>query len=414
MTANIVTIGDEILIGQVIDTNSTYIASEFDKIGIKTNKIISVPDTKESIFGVLDRTLKDSDIIVLTGGLGPTNDDITKISLAEYFNTELIPDQVAMHYIENHFKNRGLPFLERNKMQALIPANSIALKNQKGSAPGMLFRLEDKILISLPGVPFEMKDIMDNEVLPYLKANFSLPVRINQTFLTTGVPESLLAERLKKFEEEMPSGFSLAYLPSPARVRLRLSATGSNEPETNELFTQQKKKLEQLLKNDLYGYDNDTLEGIIGQLLIEKGLTVSTAESCTGGNIARSIVNIAGASAYFKGSVIAYSNEVKKNILNVSADVLEKNGAVSKPVVVRMAESVRVIINSDFGIATSGVAGPTGGSKEKPVGTVWIAVATPDKTIAREYHFGNDRKLNIIRSTIAALNMLRKEIIEKT
>jgi nicotinamide-nucleotide amidase len=411
MNCEIITIGDEILIGQVVDTNSAFIASELNAIGIKITQILSISDDEEEIFYTVTSALKNSQIVILTGGLGPTNDDITKKTLVNYFNTSLIRNKEILEYITQLLEQRGIAMSALNEYQADLPEICIPLHNKVGTAPGMLFRIgTDKVLFSLPGVPFEMKALMIEEVIPWLKSNFELPVRIQKTFLTTGIPESTMALRLKKFENELPENFSLAYLPSPGLLRLRLSTEGNERVELAKFFETQSEKLQALLANDLFGYDEDTLESTVGKLLKDNNFTVCSAESCSGGTIAQLITSVPGASEYFKGGVIAYSNEIKEQFLKISSVSLKDFGAVSKQVVVQMAENARQLFKSDFGIATSGIAGPTGGTDDKPVGTVWIAVASPRTTQAMKFQFGEHRGRTITRSSLTALNILRLEI----
>lgn len=413
MNCEIITIGDEILIGQVIDTNSAFIASELNSIGIRIQQILSVSDKEQVILDAISNAINNADLVIITGGLGPTNDDITKKTLAKYFNTPLVRNPDILEFVTNLLERRGVPMLEINRSQADLPENCIPLFNKNGTAPGMLFNTHNgKVLISLPGVPFEMKALITDEVIPWLKRNFKLPARLQKTFLTTGVPESTMAVRLTDFENELPKLFSLAYLPSPGLLRLRLSISGKTVDAVKLLFDEQCKKLENLLGSDLFGYDEDTLESVIGQLLKVNKFTVCTAESCTGGNIAQLITSVPGASEYFKGSIVAYSNCIKEGILKVSKSDLDNFGAVSKQVVVQMAENVKKIFNTDFGIATSGIAGPTGGTEDKPVGTVWVAIASPRTTLAIKLQLGEHRGRTITRSSLAALNMLRLEIIK--
>lgn len=418
MYTSIITIGDEILIGQVTDTNSAFIAEKLTEAGIGVKKILSVSDKESDIADALDYALAQSDIVVITGGLGPTNDDITKKSLANYFNQRLIRNQDVLSDIEKLLGKRKIPVSELNRAQADVPEHCTVLPNKLGTAPGMLFITSDnKVVVSLPGVPFEMKEILTSQFLPFLKNKFTLPYRIQKTFLTYGVPESVMAERLTDFENQLPESFKLAYLPSPGVLRLRLSTSGNHKEQAQKEFIQQENQFIQVLGSDLYGYNDDTLEKELGKLLKANNFTVSTAESCTGGMISEKIAGIAGASVYFTGGIVAYSNDIKINHLNVKKEDIEKYGAVSKQVVIQMAEGIRNLFNTDVGIATSGIAGPTGGSAEKPVGTVWIALALPHMTLAKIFNFGEDRGRVVLRAANTALNMARIElfkIVEKT
>ncbi len=410
MNASIITIGDEILIGQILDTNSTYLAAELNKLGIKVLRAIAISDTEEAIIQTLNLSLSDSDIVLITGGLGPTKDDITKHALARFFNSKMIRHQPTLEKIEKRLTHLGVKLSEINRAQADVPEKCEIFKNNSGSAPGMLFRQGSSIVVAMPGVPYEMKDIMQSDVIPHIKENYELPARIHKTFLTVGVAESTLSDRLENYELQLPENFSLAYLPSPSRVRLRLSAFATNATELKNSFEFQSTKLSNELGNDLYGYNDDTLEQVVGNMLRKNALTIATAESCTGGNIAQIITSVPGASDYFLGGVVAYSNEIKEEILSVSEEDLKKYGAVSREVVEQMANNVKKLMKSDFGVATSGIAGPTGGTEEKPVGTVWIAVASPKRTLALKFNLGNNRERTVLRSTVAALNIVRKEI----
>lgn len=418
MQADIITIGDELLIGQVVDTNSAFIASEFNKIGIKIRRIISVSDKEDAIISVLSEVLNHVQFVIITGGLGPTNDDITKKTLAKFFNSKLIYNKEVEANINRLFAHSVNSLIDLNRSQAEVPDNCLIINNINGTAPGMLFKTpDDKIVISLPGVPFEMVSMVENGVVPWIKDHFELPTRLHKTFLTTGVGESNLAERLIEFEGLLPSYFSFAYLPSPGLVKLRISTSGKNIKSIRDEFELYCSMLETKLGNDLFGYNQDTLESVTGNLLKQNNFTLSTAESCTGGSIANLITSVSGASNYFKGSIVAYANEVKSDILQISKSDIKKFGAVSEPVVIQMAEGVKKLLKTDYAIATSGIAGPSGGTPEKPVGTVWIALATPRQTIAIKMNFGNHRGRTITRSAFAALNLLRLDIlniVEKT
>jgi nicotinamide-nucleotide amidase len=419
MQADIITIGDEILIGQVIDTNSGFIGKELSKIGIPIRRIVSISDKKEVIQRTIDTSLKYSDFAIITGGLGPTNDDVTKLALADYFGAKLVRNQNVLDNIQKLLQYRGAAFTDKNSAQADVPENCIVLNNKNGTAPGMLFQIEDKVVLSLPGVPFEMKSLITDEFIPWIQKNYKLPYLEYKTLLTTGVPESLMADRLSGFEEQLPENMSLAYLPSPGILRLRLSVFGAKDHKDKfkQEFEAQIHQLEKLLGNDLFGYDDNKLEQIIGKLLIEQGKSLSIAESCTGGNIAHMITGVPGSSSYFKGSIVAYSNNIKNKFLDVSEEDLLNYGAVSKQVVIQMAEGAKKMFGTDYAIATSGIAGPGGGTKQKPVGTVWFAVSSPRTTLAIKYNFGENRERTIIRSSIAVLNLLRLEInkiIKKT
>lgn len=413
MLADIITIGDEILIGQIVDTNSAYIAARLNETGIRVNRILSISDEREAIMKTLDLAVSSVDLVITTGGLGPTSDDITKQTLREYFGGEFREDRVAMTRIRKLCERRGIPLTERNRFQAMVPDSCITLRNRMGSAPGMLFRKDKVIVVSLPGVSFEMKDILDRELIPLLMKEVELPVRMQKTILTCGDAESMAAEKLAGFEEKLPPHARLAYLPSPGILRLRISLTGKNR----EALTQQLRELEDEIcrimgEDRVFGFDEDTLPSVLGRMLTDRQASLALAESCTGGTLSQMITSIPGASAYLKGSVTAYANEIKEKVLQVSSDVIEEFGAVSKPVVEQMAEGVRKLMGADFSIATSGIAGPDGGTDEKPVGTTWIAIAWPGGVKAQKFTFGDNRERNIIRASFTALNMLRNIIAE--
>lgn len=411
MKAEIITIGDEILIGQVVDTNSAWMARELNMAGIQVNRIISVMDNHEEITKALAESTERADVIITSGGLGPTRDDITKLALCDYFKTHLVFDQTSYDNIERLFGKRGYTMTEVNRKQAEVPACCEPLLNENGTAPGMWFRQNGKIYVSLPGVPFEMKALMTSHVLPLLKP-LSNKVIIHKTILTQGVGESFLADKIQEWESALPPNIKLAYLPQPGIVRLRLSATGSKREELQQLLDEQVLLLHSIISEYIFGEDNDSLEEVVGQLLKDHNLTLSTAESCTGGYISHLITSIAGSSAYYNGSIISYSNEVKVNSLGVKQSTIDEFGAVSRETVIEMAEGVRNKLKTDCSIAVSGIAGPEGGSDDKPVGTVWIAVYTPyTGMVVKKYLFGEHRERNIRRSALAALDMLRKQIM---
>ncbi|HAN19818.1 MAG: damage-inducible protein CinA [Bacteroidetes bacterium GWC2_33_15] len=410
MKAEIITIGDEILIGQIIDTNSAWIANELNLIGIDVVRKTSVSDNKDEIIKAIDYAKSTSDIILLTGGLGPTNDDYTKETLAEYYKVELIENaEVLKHISQLITKNVGV-LNQRNIDQAKVPANCIVIHNSVGTAPGMWFNDRNKIIISMPGVPFEVKEMMTTTILPKLKNLNTDSVIIHKIILTQGIPESRLAEVLESWENNLPREIKLAYLPSPGLIKLRLSARGNNKAYLQDLIDEQVTKIQQVIPDTICGYDSELLEEIVGNLLLKTGKTLSIAESCTGGYISQLITSIPGSSAYFKGSIVAYSNEIKENILNVSKSNIDIYGAVSKQVVEEMVTGIRRIYNTDYSIATSGISGPAGGSIEKPVGTTWIAIADKNGVISMKYTFGDHRGRNIARASLTALNMLQKRI----
>jgi len=411
MKAEIITIGDEILIGQIVDTNSAWIAEQFNLSGIEIYQITSVHDDPEQIKEALQGAGEKVDLVILTGGLGPTKDDITKYTLCEYFNTKLAFHEPTFEHIKQRFKNRNIDLNKLNRHQALLPETCTVLPNKAGTAPGMWFEKNDIIYVSVPGVPFEMKYLVEHEILPRLRNDRKIGAIYHKTIQTQGLPESILAERIENWETSLPANIKLAYLPNPLSVRLRLSAVGK---ELNELLKQVEaeiERLKQIIPDYIFGYDNETLAEVIGRMLLEKGRTLAVAESCTGGYISHLITSVPGSSGWYKGGVTAYSNDMKHNILGVLAESLEKYGAVSEQVVREMAEGARRRLIADFAVATSGIAGPTGGTEEKPVGTVWIAIAGPNKTIAEKFVFGDNRERNIIRSGQTALQLLRRFII---
>lgn len=411
MKAEIITIGDEILIGQVVDTNSAWLAEQLNLAGIEVYQITSVHDDKQHIMTALAAAEKNVDLVLMTGGLGPTKDDITKNTLCEYFGSRLVFHEPTFNHIRERFLKRGIDLNKLNRDQALVPDNCTVLPNYEGTAPIMWFERNDTIFVSMPGVPFEMKSVMEREVLPRLRRSGKQKVIIHKTVLTQGVPESMLALRIEEWENSLPPHIKLAYLPNPLSVRLRLSATGNNEAQLRAEIEKQVEGLKKLLPVEIYGYDNDTMASSIGKILLGKGEKLSVAESCTGGYIAHLITLTPGASAWFKGSITAYDNDIKINQLGVKRSIIEEYGAVSEETVTAMAEGVKKLLNTEYSIATSGIAGPDGGSPDKPVGTVWIAVSGPGKFLARKYVFGNNRERNIMRSSQTALQMLRQLLV---
>ena len=407
MIAEIVTIGDEILIGQIVDTNSAWIAEKLNLLGIRVNRITSIPDSKDSIYFYVYESFNRSDLVIVTGGLGPTNDDITKSVLNDFFGGKLIIHQPSLKNIEDFFRRRNLPLTEVNRKQAEVPNVCTALLNCLGTAPGMWFEKENKVLISLPGVPFEMVDLMEREVIPRLKSAINDQIIIHRTIQTFGIGESFLAEKISDWERNLPYGVKLAYLPSPVSIRLRLSAYGSSTLNLESTINEEIEKLYQIIPNYIFGEGEVTLQQVVGQMLKKMNATVSTAESCTGGTIAHLLTEVPGSSSYFKGGIVAYSNEVKENELGVSAAQILKYGAVSQQVVESMVIGVRKKLMTDYAIAISGIAGPDGGTDEKPVGTVWIALSSDKTLMSKEMKFGSDRKRNILRTSVTALNMLR-------
>ena len=413
MTAEIITIGDELLIGQIVDTNSAWIGEQLSLTGIKVHQISSISDNEKHILQALAEAEKRVDLVLITGGLGPTKDDITKKTLCKYFDTDLVMYEDILAKIKEFFDRRGFKMLDVNKQQAALPENCTIIPNPVGTASGMWFEKNNTIFVSMPGIPHEMKRIMTDGVLPKLKKEYDLPVILHRTILTYGIIESELSDLLEDFEKKLPEGVKLAYLPSLERLRLRLSISGKHKLELEKILDEQENKLKKYLGNKIFGYGDSSLQEAVGILLKEKKQTLATAESCTGGNIAHKITSVSGSSQYFKGSVVAYDNSIKQNVLQVQELSLIKYGAVSKEVVEQMALGVQKLMQTDYAIATSGIAGPTGGTGEKPVGTTWIAIASPGgKVHTRKYVFGTQREQNIRRATSVALNNLRKLLLE--
>lgn len=411
MLAEIITIGDELLIGQVVDTNSAWIAQHLNDIGIKVKQITSVSDEEGHILQALNEAIKRADIILLTGGLGPTKDDITKKTLCKYFNTGLKFDEQSYKIIETIFHSRGREVTPINRLQAEVPENCTVLHNFLGTAPGMWFEKDKKIYISMPGVPSEMKGLMEKIILPKIKERFPLVPIVHKTILTQGAGESFLSDLISSWEDNLPSNLKLAYLPAAGMVRLRITANGENEETLRKEVENEALKLKALIGEYIYGYENDKLEALIGRLLREQKKTICTAESCTGGFIAHKITSIPGSSEYYIGSVVAYANEIKINELNVDMLTLETHGAVSEQVVKAMAHNARKKFKTDYSIACSGIAGPDGGTADKPVGTVWIAVSNFEKIITRKLQLGTSRERVILETAQHTLNTLRKMLL---
>lgn len=408
MNAIIITIGDEILMGQILDTNSQYMARKLTEIGVEVTEILSIPDKQEEIYEKVDYAMQEADLILVTGGLGPTKDDVTKKVLAEYFGSRLVFNSQAMEWLEELLRNRNLPMNENNKSQAYLPENCRILHNFKGTASGMWFEKGWKSLISMPGVPFEMEHLVDTYVIPELKVKYphlQLEYRMLKVY---DVPESQLAQHLENWEEQLPEGLKLAYLPSPGLVRLRITAKG----ESVKLLGDSYASLKEALKGMRYVEGEDDLEKQLGHLLRKNKMTIATAESCTGGEIAHLITSVPGSSDYFKGSVVSYATEIKSKVLGVSDEDIEREGVVSETVVLQMAEGVKRLMGTDFAVSTSGVAGPEGGTPELPVGTVWIGVATPLKTFARKFVFSFTRERNIAKAAAKALELVMMELQE--
>lgn len=412
--ASIITIGDELLIGQVTDTNSPWMAQELNKTGVWLKRRVAVGDLREEIVHALDEQSKDCQIIIMTGGLGPTADDITKEVLNDYFGGKMITDQRTLEHIKFLFqKVYQRPIIQRNLEQADVPDVCTVLFNERGSAPGMWFERDGKVFVSLPGVPHEMKGLMLKEVLPRLQQHFTMPFISHRTLLTAGVGESFLAEMIKDWEAQLPPHIKLAYLPHYSMVRLRITGSGIAKEKLENELDQQFAQLKKLVAEYMVVDEDKPLQQVVGDLLKQSHSTLSTAESCTGGYIAQMITSIAGSSEYFKGSVVSYANEVKTGVLKVSQDTLLQDGAVSESTVRQMVQGALLTLKTDFAVATSGIMGPGGGTASKPVGTVWIAAGNKDEIVTQLFHFRFDRARNIEMAAINALNLLRKFIASR-
>lgn len=410
MKAEIISIGDELLIGQTINTNAAWIGQELSLRGIPITQCVTITDTEQAITLAIDNGFKSADVLILTGGLGPTKDDITKKVIASYFNVGLIIHEETLQRVQKYFADRNRPMLDINVQQAAIPEGTTVLVNNNGTAPGMWLEKNGKILISLPGVPYEMKSILEESGFPKISERFGASQLFYKTILTQGIGESTIADRMQDWEDEIRArGFGLAYLPSPGQVRIRISSPNGqmDEPIIDAYFEQ----LEKEIPRNVYGYGDISLSEVVGKLLSEHNFTMATAESCTGGALASSIVSVSGASSYFHGSFITYTNELKNKVLNVPNELFTTVGAVSKEVVEIMASEARKKLGVDYCLSVSGIAGPEGGTFEKPVGTVWIGLATPTKTISRKFLFANNRDRNVQLSVLSALNLLRCELL---
>jgi len=414
MKATIITIGDEILIGQIVDTNSGFIAKSLDRIGVEIVEMISISDDKKHILDTFAQLQNKVDVVIVTGGLGPTKDDVTKKTFCEYFDDELVVNpEVLAHVtqlIEGFYKR---PISQLNKDQALVPSTCTVLHNQVGTAPGMWMKKEDTVFISLPGVPYEMKYLVEEEIIPKIIREYKRPYIIHKTILTYGQGESLVAERIEDWEDNLPEFIKLAYLPNPGRVRLRLSARGTNKEELEAAIEENVKSLDAIIHDIIVGYEeNETIESVVGKILTKQNKTIATAESFTGGKIASILSAVPGASNYFKGSIVSYATEAKVNVLGVSQDVVDQFSVVSAAVASAMALNVKEILKTDYAIATTGNAGPSKGDSDAAIGTVFIALATPNDIIVEEFNFGQPREKVIDRATIKSLEILQKEILK--
>jgi nicotinamide-nucleotide amidase len=415
MKAAIVTIGDEILIGQIVDTNSSYIAKALDKIGIATHEMLSISDDKQHILDTFHSLQNKVEVVIVTGGLGPTKDDITKKTFCDYFEDNLVENDVVLVHVKSIIEGiYKRPITQMNRDQALVPTKAKVLFNQAGTAPGMWMEKENTVFISLPGVPYEMKYLIDNEVIPNLVQKFERPYIVHQTIMTYGRGESLIAEQIEEWENNLPNFIKLAYLPSPGKVRLRLTARGLNEELLKNEIKRQVEKLDLLLHDIIVGYNEDEpIEVVLGRLLTDKKVTIATAESCTGGKIAATLSAVPGASNYFKGSVVSYATQVKIDVLDIDENLIAKHGVVSAEVAKEMAKSVQKVMNSDCAIATTGNAGPTKGDEDAELGTVFIGIAMYNEVFVEEFNFGQPREKVIDRGVSKALELIYKEILKK-
>lgn len=407
ISCEVITIGDEILYGHILDTNAKWLSEQLDKLGVKINKRSTISDNHFQITNTIDKSISENDIIIFTGGLGPTNDDITKKTLNKYFKGNLVRDEITYRQIKKIFKRRNFDLTKKNKDQALVPDNCQVLHNIHGTAPGLAFSIKKKLVISLPGVPFEMKSLFNEKCIDLIRVKYNLPIVYHRIIKTVGIGESWLSDLIGKWEKNLDNSLSLAYLPSIGRVKLRLTGKGKNLKKIKLIIQKQEKKLLKIIEKYIYGYDNDELESQVGILLNDQNKTIAISESCSGGYASHMITSIPGSSKYFLGSIIAYNNSIKENILGIDKKIIRDKGAVSKEVVEEMAKNIRIKFNSSIGLSVSGIAGPSGGSTKKPVGTVWIGLSDDKKTYSKKFQLTERRDVNIILSSICILNMLR-------
>ena len=426
MTAHIINIGDELLIGQVVNTNASWMAEELNKRNIKVTNISVISDGADDIRTQLDRSLSEADVVLITGGLGPTKDDITKTVLCNYFDDTLVRHQPTYDNVKKFFDRRGLPFTEINQAQALVPSKCKVILNEVGTAPCMVFTIPqatfkqpspkktdtsaEKIVISMPGVPFEMKWLMQNSVLPLLEERLGSQAIVHKTILTFGIGESFLADKIADWEDALPANIKLAYLPEAGKVRLRLSAYGADKAQLEQEVAERIEMLKLIIDANIYGYDDETISSVIGKLLNQKGASVVTAESCTGGLIGNVITEVSGSSAYYKGGIIAYSNELKERLLGVRHETLEQYGAVSEETAIEMARGCLAVTGADYAIATTGISGPTGATEEKPLGLVYVAIASREEVVCNRYVFTTTRQQHQQRTANQALFDLYKQL----
>lgn len=413
MTAYLISIGDELLIGQVKDTNSSWIAEQLTGLGVSVKKIMAVKDDEDEIIMALNEGISKADIILTTGGLGPTVDDITKRTFAKFLNVEMKFNEDFYKKVKAYVEMRGGNITEMLHNYSYFPEGTIFLKNNVGSAPGMLFYKNNKTIISMPGVPPEMKSIFNDGIVPLINSKIKDIHIVKTTILTAGELEAVIADELEDIVNSMPKNMSIAYLPNLARVRIRLTAKGGDKIELEELIKEYSDKIHAKLGDLIFGYDNETIEEVIGEILLQNKMILGTAESCTGGMIAHKVTSVPGSSSYYNGTIVAYANEIKENVLNVDKNTLINHGAVSEETVIEMVKGTLNVLNCDIALATTGIAGPTGGTEEKPVGTIWLGCGTNEKIETIKLQLGKNRTKNIETSTILALNMLRKFLKSK-
>jgi nicotinamide-nucleotide amidase len=412
MKTQIISIGDELLIGQVINTNASWIGEQLTLAGFEVEKVQVISDNKNAISSMFESLCGNVQLVIITGGLGPTKDDITKTVICDFLSSKLVLNENVVANIQALFLKRGILVSETNRKQAEVPEACRVLQNKNGTAPGLWFEKNGTTYIALPGVPFEMKVLIADQIIPMLIEKYNPPCIVQKTIHIQGIPESHLSDMLETWEESLKQkGFALAYLPHYGVIRLRITGRGSDKEKLMHEIDSFIQSLKAIISDDIFGFDYDSIESVIGEILIEFGKTVGVAESCTGGKIASMITSVPGSSAYFKGSAVTYSNEAKKKLLDVSTENLTNFGAVSQQVVEEMAQGARLLFNTDFGIATTGIAGPDGGTPDKPVGTVWIAIATTSAVISKKFTMGNLRDVNIARTAVTALGMLRKVML---
>jgi len=413
MKVQVITIGDEILIGQIVDTNSAWMGQQLNDAGFDIENIMTVGDEEMAIKQALDDAFSQSDIVLMTGGLGPTKDDITKKTLADYFGVEMVFSESTFNRIQRMFKKWKKSPTEAHRLQCYMPANATLLYNEMGTAPGMWFEHNGKVVVSMPGVPYEMQYLMTEEVIPKLSVNFTAKPVIHRTIQTIGEGETRIASRIESVTDTLPDYVKVAFLPSLGKVRVRLSTTGNNKKELQQLLDEKVKEIAALIPEFVYGYGDDKLEEVIGKILVQQGKALTVAESCTGGYISHRITANPGSSAYFDGSIVPYSNAIKVKQLNVNPDTLKEHGAVSKATVIEMVKGVLDLLQSDIAVAISGIAGPGGGTQEKPVGTIWLAAGDQDRVVTRKLNLGKKRLQNIEYTANQALNMVRQFLLKE-